>query len=336
VAALLLVAASVIGIQYSRLGQAPQPAAGPDDPPQAVELFYARDPFAQHALVAYDWAGSRRGSIKLPTWVDVSRLRMASDGSGFLLDPAFPGDYAAYFDRLGSTLDEIDDPAFSSQVWAADNRHTCVLSMTDGGLTLTTRLPGNPDQDAHVGLPGDLVEGQATLAACSPKSDTAVLEVQFGDPSGTTGGRVVRLKLSTGAVLGQGELAGLPVVSLDGAYLAIGSNGGALPSTRVYRATDLATPVAELAPTVVPAAFSGDGSLLLAGTASGGAIEVLDWRSGRVIWHFNVSVPYGPWVVRSSGGDFAIAIGGNGAQSIVVAHRDGKTTTITLRDLIGS
>jgi len=337
VVALLVVATIFIAVQFSRLGDAVAPG-GPDDPPRGVDLFFARDPGNAHGLLAYDWAGNRRGSIKLPTWVDVSRLRAAPDGSGFMLDARFPGDYAAYFDRLAQTVVETDDPTFTSQVWAADARSVCVISTTDAGVTLARRMLGFADRVVRIPLPDDLVGGPITIEACSSKSDTAVLQVQASDPSGNRESVVVRLKLSTGAVLNQGSVGpGAAVVSPDGALLAVAPNGTGSAAAQIYRTSDLAKPVAELPPGVVPSAFSGDDSLLLVGTGSAEAVEVLDWRSGKALWHRDVASPYGPWVVRPSGGDFAIQAGGvPGTQTIVVAHRTGQTTTVEFRDLIPS
>jgi hypothetical protein len=83
----------------------------------------------------------------------------------------------------------------------------------------------------------------------------------------------------------------------------------------------------------VPLAFSGDGSLLLMGGVDNNGVEVVDWRTGKVTWRNDAAGPYGPWLAQPGGGDFAIALNAGGATStVVIAHRDGTTTTLGPRD----
>jgi hypothetical protein len=336
VAALLVIAVVAIAVQYGRLGGQPQqPAALPSDaPPLGVGLFFVRDTSSGHTLIAYDWSGTRRGSVKLPLWVDASRVRPAPDGSGFMLDPSFSGDYAAYFDRVGRTLLEIDDPAFTAQIWAADNRHVCVLSSTTAGPTLTSRLPGTADRVVAFTLPEDLAGAQLGLLACNLSTDTALLEAEAGSGPHWV---VLILKISTGSTVGRVDLGsgGTPVASRDGNYLTIGAAGGAA-STRIYRTADLSRPAVVLDTSLIPAAFSADDSFLLAASEADGSLQVVDWKQNRTVWRYKLSgSSAGPWVAGPSGADFAILVGPTGgAGTVVLARRDGETITVPSRELV--
>ena len=326
-AALLIVAAIVTDVQYQRQNQPTVSGVGPDDPPAGVQLLYARDLSRPHSLIAYDWTGSRRGSISVPTWVNLSQLRMAPDGSRFMIDPQSAGDYAGYFDRLGRVLMESDEPAFTSQIWAADNAHVCVLMTTDTGIVLVTRWPGSPDRVARISTPIDQSNGPPKLDACSLGSDTAILQIQTRTSSGDAETQVLRLGLSTGKLLVATTLQnGYAVASHDGAYVATGPASGTQPA-RILRAGDLATPVADLGADMVPLGFSGDGSLLLASPRSSDRVtlEAVDWRHAKVVWRRDLGTTYVAWLARAAGKDFAIALTGG---DVVVAHGDGKTTVL--------
>jgi hypothetical protein len=322
VAAVLLVAAIVVAVQFARLGRQPAPEiAGPDDPPAGVQLLYFLDQTRPHRVVAYDWAGRRRGSLDFPLWVDVSHLRPSPDGSAFMLDPQSFGDYAAYFDRRGRIQLETDEPAFISQAWASDGRHVCVVFGTDNGPSIVTRMPGTSDRIALLGMPADLTAVQIVPWTCDLRSDTAELAVQ----SSAGGWHVVRVKLSNGTLVHDRDVGDAPtVVSRDGGYLAVEGS--------VYRTSDMAAPVAGFNATAAPLAFSGDDSLLLLGFSD--SIEVLDWKGGKVLWRTDVPGAYGPWLSQPGGEDFAIALNGRGGvtPTVVIAHRDGSTTTIGARD----
>jgi hypothetical protein len=302
VAALLIVAGIITYIQFSRLGGGTEAGLPPDAPPAGVDVFYIRAPGNPHGLVAYDWSGARRGSLTLPTWVEIARLHPAPNGSGFFLNPATPGDYAAYFDRGGRTLFESDDAGFVSQAWAHDSTHVCVL--TDHGLL--TRLPGQPDRS----VPAPFYANY-TVAACSLRTDVIVL-------ASSTDSEVVRL--STGRTLRSLATEGSTLASADANYIAVSSNGAA--PVAVYKTSDFSTPAAQLDASLQPLAFSGDDSLLLA-TDSAGEIRALAWRTGKIVWTYNTSgANLGLVLARPSGGDFVIYL----TSRTVLVRRDGKTT----------
>jgi hypothetical protein len=309
VAAVLLVAAVVIAVQFSRLGGPSTAVLPPDAPPAGVDLVYVRDPANPHGLVAYDWRGSRRGSVTLPTWVEIARLRPAPNGSTFMIDPSTPGDYAAYFDRGGRVLFESDDPAFSSQVWADDSTHVCVLADATDGARLITRLPGQRDRTAQTRLASGY-----TVAGCSLRADTAVV---------TSGADLELLSLSNGhSILAQRSSAGV-LASADGAYVALSFNGAAPVS--IYKLPDLSTPLAQLDASLVPFAFSGDDSMLVASVGASGAMRAIAWRSGAVAWSYDSGGAAPDLVLaRPAAEDFVLYL----VTGPVVVRRDGKTARL--------
>lgn len=311
VGALLVIAAVVIAVQFSRLGQGVQPGLPADAPPAGVSVFYLREPGNPHGLDAYDWTGAHRGRVTLPTWVEISRLRPAPDGSAFLIDPSTPGDYAAYFDRGGRILYETDDPAFTAQAWADDNTHVCVLSENTNGEVLITRRPGQPDHSVQTRLTGD-----NNVAGCSLRTDTMIV---------SSDNLVQVLNLSTGKVLGRLPVSSAVLASPDASYLALNPSG--TEPALVFKASDLSRPVAQLDAGLEPLSFSGDGSLLLAGPAGGGGtVRAIAWRTGKVAWTYD---PVGGASVdavqaRPSAGDFVVYL----SSGPVLLRRDGKTGTI--------
>lgn len=301
---MLAVAGVVIAVQYGRLGGPAPPVLPPDSPPVGVQLVYTRDPANAHGVIAYDWNGTRRGSAKFPTWVPIASLHPAPDGSKFFIDPASAGDYAAYFDRTGRILFETNEEGFMSQAWADDSAHVCVFE-GNPNTAIITRTPGQGDHAAPAAA-----DGQFTLAACSLRSDAAVFVSQD---------EVLVTRLSTGATLRRASLQGQStVVSGDTAYIATAAG--------VYKSSDLNRRVAQLEPSLVPLAFSGDDSLLLVGQADGGGpLEAINVKSGKVEWRYGGGTAnVGLALARPSAPDFAIYLGGE----LVIVHRDGKSVRI--------
>jgi len=304
VAALLLVTAVFIAIQFNRLGLTSPAGLPADAPPAGVDLVYVRDATNPRGLVAYDWSGSRRGTLTLPTWVEIARLRPAPNGSAFMLDPATPGDYAAYFDRGGRILYETDDPAFSSQVWADDSTHVCVLADATNGALLITRLPGRRDRTAQTRL----ASGYA-MAGCSLRTDTAVL---------TSDNDLELLTLSTGHLIRAVSSTASVVVSGDAQYIALSSNGVA--PMAIYKLPDLSEPVMRLDAREQPLAFSGDDSVLLATADQGQTLEAITWRTGKAAWSHAAGATADLVVARPAAGDFAVYL----SSGPVIFRRDGN------------
>jgi hypothetical protein len=303
VAVLLVVAGIVVYVQFGRIGGSNAPAAFPPDaPPAGVAVFYTREPGNPHGLVAYDWSGTRRGRVSLPTWVEISRLQPAPNGLEFFLNPATPGDYAAYFDRGGRTIFETDESGFISQAWAEDSEHLCVLS--DQGLT--SRLPGQPDQ--FVPGPSDA----SSVVGCSLRSGLVIV---------TSSTDIHVVSLSSGRTLRSLSSGGTVVTSIDATYLAVSPDPTA--QVAVYRASDLSSPAAQLDAGLQPLAFSGDGSYLLV-TQPGGEVKAVAWRTGKVAWTYNSSAAgVGFVVARPSGADFVLYR----STGAVLVRPDGTTRT---------
>ncbi|HKW60048.1 MAG TPA: hypothetical protein VJR46_09890 [Candidatus Dormibacteraeota bacterium] len=301
VGVVLVVAAIVTVVQFGRLGQESETSLPPDTSPSGVDVFYTREPGNPHGLIAYDWSGARRGSVKLPTWVEIARLQPAPNGSGFFLDPSTPGDYAAYFDRAGRTLFETDDRDFISQAWADDSAHVCVLSYR--GLAI--RLPGQPDRTAPAP-----VSTEYMVAACTLRTDTAIL-------ASSTDLEVVRL--STGKEQRGLSVGGPVLASTDATYVAVSSSGDR--PVLVYKTSDFSKPVAQVDAGLQPLAFSGDDSLLLA-SQPGGEVKAIAWRSNKVAWTYDASAAsIGLVVARPSAADFVLYL----STGPVLLRRDGKT-----------
>ena len=304
VAFLLVVAGLIVLVQFNRIGQETQTGLPPDAPPAGVDLFYTREPGNPHGLIAYDWSGQRRGSVTMPTWVEIARLQPAPDGSGFFVDPATPGDYAAYFNRAGQSLFEDDDPGFVSQSWADDSRHVCVFS--NGNILL--RQPGQPDRT----VPTAFVTANYTVAGCGLRTDVVLLAstddlevIRF-----STGKALRRLSLNGGGLL----------ASTDATYVAV-SSGDA--EVAIYTTSDLSRPAATLGPGLQPLAFSGDDSTLLV-SQPGGEVKAIAWRTGKVAWTYDASAASIFFVVaRPAGADFVLYL----STGPVLLRRDGKTGT---------
>ena len=312
--AFLAVAALVAAFGYGRLpGAAPPPAFPADAPPAGVAVFYARDPTNAHGLIAYDWSGARRGSVRFPTWVEISRLRPAPDGNGFILDPATPGDYAAYFDRGGRTIYETDDPSFVSQAWADDSMHVCVLASLGDGAALITRTPGLPDHAVRT----TLIAGDYRVIGCSLRSDNLILG---------SGNGVRTVDLSSGAIFGGMGDSAAWAASVDAAYFA--AYWGGLDSVGIWKVSDfrnpqVGAPVAKLDANLQPLAFSGDDSLFVA--VSSGSLVGIEWRTGRTAWRYALNgAGLDLIVARPGGGDFVVYSSGR----TVLIHRDGSVLRI--------
>lgn len=312
-AAILLAAAVVAATQFLH-PTFPTASVSPDAPPNGVPLFYFVVPEHHHTLDAYDWSGRRRGSITLPSWVDLSRVRMAPDGSSFVIDPAFDGDWLGYFDRLGNTVVETQTDVSVSQVWADDDRHLCLVADPD----VVIRLPGSPDRIVNVQHVYEQ-PGSVTVDACGMRANVAIFAA-VGGP----GIAVSRVTLSNGKTLNAGSFPpdlGV-VVSVDGSLVAVG--GSSAGPAMVYRAADLTQPVAQLPPSATPVAFSGDDASLL--VQAGLGLAVVKWSTGEVSWRLDQAPnSAGQPLARPEGADFAFVLAGaNGdPNGVLVVRPDG-------------
>ena len=277
-------------------------------PPLGVPLFYYVDPAMRSWMVAVDWSGKPRGTVKLGQPVEDSSgfggglLTVAPDGSriiagGQVLDPR------------GTVVSGIATDAKQSYLWADDSRHLCYMTPSSSpgatGLpqTLMTFVPGGPARaTARVGVAYN--QASANPLACSITSDRALVEQAYNGMASESW----LVKLSTGTVLHHqayasyttGSSVGL-VSTRDGAFIAANTTvfnttpgGSASAGPSVIRSGLTGSLLATMPAGFQVYGFSSDGNLavLQGGQAAGSAtpkVEVMNWRTGRVVWNLDAT-----------------------------------------------
>jgi hypothetical protein len=351
VAAVVLAVAVVSGLMSTRLLQRATVSASPKasiadygPPPAGVPLLYVHDPNHASWLIGYDWSGKARGTVKPPQYLaNASVIGMSPDGQEFVA--AEPNGSRFLLDRLGNPL-----PGAPAGFWADDNQHQCVVAvnLTTYVWTLYTQQAGTSLQAV-----GDITHDENAsqtkidVAACSFRSDKAILVGM----KGTSVADVWVMRLSDGTVLAHHTYPELllsnVVASADAAYIAENTFGtvgqGAVQgqgTSAIRRVSDWVQ-VGTVGSSAVRA-FSGDDSLVLVTPSQvpelATLVNVVDWKTGTELWQHQA--PYGVQgiVAEPSGGDFALALGTGQAMptcafcspsaDIVIAHRDGSTTTL--------
>jgi hypothetical protein len=333
-AAVLLGLLVVAGLVSSRMNRASipsheTPVADYGPPPAGVSLIYAADPHHQGWYIGFDWSGKPRGTVKIAKRPDRSQaLYQAADGSGFRLtdrtsdyDPAagfsdrFGYATGDYFDRLGSSVPGDLPAARVPGIWADDNMHICLefIEPETGYPTLATKLPGQPSRIVMAIPQGraQLLESTVRVVSCSFKNDRAVLVRRlFHRPT-----HLWVVRLSDGKVLADhiypSEQFDSMVASNDGQYIAENGrhlNGIQITDTQIRRVSDW-TVVARWTGRAEVVAFSADSSLVtLSAWIYLPGVEVLDWRSGSVVWrHAGPEVLVG-FLAEPSGRNIALAL----------------------------
>ena len=285
----------------------PTVAGEPDYGPAPVgtPLFYYVDPRERTWMVAMDWTGQPRGTLKLPERIEETGgygggvLLVAPDGSRLFLG-------SQVVDAQGHATSgalSTDKQSFS---WADDSRHLCQMSPQQppesGGLPLTlmTFLPGGPPRGS--GRVGTLYnQAGAQPYACSFLADHALVVQAYNQAASDSW----LVRLSNGAVLhhqtypGDGASSVGLVATHDGAYVA--ANTTVYPTTTGSPATAgpsvIRSGVSGARLATMPAGlrvtgFSWDGSLaVLQGvtldTGPVAEVRVVDWRTGRVVWRLD-------------------------------------------------
>jgi len=271
-------------------------------PALGVPLFYYVDPAMRSWMVAVDWSGKPRGTLKLSQPIEDSGgfggalLSVAPDGSRIIAG-------SQLLDPRGTTVSSIATDAKQSYLWADDSRHLCFMTPNTSpdatGLpqTLMTFLPGGPARAAaRVGTAYN--QSGAGPDACSISSDRALVEQAYNGMASESW----LVKLSTGAILHHQTYPGDPAkssVSLvsthDGGVIAsnttiFGATPGSIASAgpSVVRSGLTGSLLATMPAGLQVSAFSWDGNLAVVrgGPASSSApkVEVINWRTGRVIW----------------------------------------------------
>jgi hypothetical protein len=284
VVAILLAVAILAGFVLLRATSPMTVPSGP--PPAGVNLFYVYDPHNSADLDAYDWTGTPRGMVPIPHELALHRgggLWASPNGSSFVL---VHGDASAqWLDRLGKPVaaDPLPDFLSASYMWSADSRGVCGLRVSDtsmweistvtpsGQARIVATIPASPD-----------LRPALYLVACSFADDRVLLR-RWQSSTPQQQNDLVSVTLSTGSLtlLSPAKTVGY-VASPTGAVIAensYGPDGG--PVVHIH---PLVSESSAVGLQVGVSMFSGDGTLVMAGTRS--ELELLDWRNDRVLWRF--------------------------------------------------
>jgi len=326
-------------------------------PPAGVPLIYVHDPNHQSWLIAYDWQGKPRGTVKLAS--NPGYVQAAPDGSAFLAPDG------AYLDRLGSPITGPPAPqstGIPGGLWADDGHHLCFVEVDPQtyAWSLSTQQPGEAVHPVAV-IAHDPGLGQSGIAAvsCSLQNNLAILvRTTIWWPS-----EIWAVRLSNGRLLSHHTYAMTALVtvvaSADGAYVVESSSAAQAPnqaaadSTTVRKVSDWSV-AASLNSSYQVLSFSGDGSLVLVTThwepATGAAhLGVIDWQTGRVIWRYDGPEALYRSTTQLAGSGFVLALRAptrlepspcgtapygacqqvdDPLNDIVIVHGDGSTTAV--------
>jgi hypothetical protein len=355
----------VVGLLSTRLAHRPVGQANPQATPQAtpaggdygpppagVPLLYVHDPDHVKWLIAFDWTGHPRGTVKPDQALPANQamaLQQAPDGQTFLSAPAAKGGSPQFFDRLGREIPTPAGERFTGGIWADDYRHWCSVGFDQNTYvwTLVTQLSGEAArhvavvaQDSGVGQTG------ISMAACSFANDQAILvRTSVSWPS-----ELWVIKLSTGKVLSHHtyavEMLAQVTASRDSLYIAESSSksdgrlASSSASSTVYRRVSDWTVVLSRPATEGVLAMSEDGSLALVQAlidAQSRNQAIIDLRTGKEIWHGQGGSLSG-YLAKPGGSDFALVYTLAGAQNptpgdILIVHADGSVDKFPQRYL---
>ena len=270
--------------------------------PASTPVILFHDPVDVQQIDGVTWDGSAKGRV----------FASSDPAMGFVQNPA-----GTLFGWTGSIRDRsgaiVASPAVNTKgfagTWADDGQHYCSMISKSalppaGGEPATLQLTAVGQAPRNVVQVGGMYDqASAGVAACSIEKDRAVV-VQL-----TSIGTAVQLwvvQLSTGRVLwtrASGDIRS----SRDGQYIAEISDNQATgkSTTTIYGPTGGV--LGHVAGRVQ--AFSWDGSLAVLGDY-GGAVSVISWRDGTVVWT-------GP-----TGGGFLDAMPEPGGQRIAISVSD--------------
>lgn len=298
--ALVLIAASAIGVSVVIRGlhatnvtthPSPTPIATPTatpaptpmsqllQVPSSTPVILFRDPVSNQQLDGTTWDGSARGRIG--TYPDIAM--------GFVQNPAgtLYGWTGYIRDRAGARVASptANTKGFSG-TWADDGQHYCSMVSKSalppaGGEPATLQVTAVGQAPRNVVQVGRMFDqASASVAACSIEKDRAVVIQGTGTAPSTVQFWVVQL--STGRILWTRSNTGDTVASRDGQFIAeisYSQPGGGSASTTIHNASSAV--VGHLAGRIE--AFSWDGSLAVH-VADSGAVSVVHWRDGTVLW----------------------------------------------------
>jgi len=273
---------------------------------EVLSRFYFVDPAHPTRLIAVDAGGRQQGVVDLgedeglSTLVspDGSRiLRVKSgiilNGNGQRVGVEGPGD---------PTVLETNAGAF----WADDNRHLCEMRLQRPASS-RAQLPipeelvtWTPESKKRVIAQVGRLDSQqysliASLVACSYQSDRALVEE---DSNLIDVAETWLVQLSTGRVSHHQTYAAKPnhrlTVSRDARLTAENYFDSAGDPATIIRSVDSGSELARYSHMHV-SAFSWDDSLAIAQISAPqrNDVELLDYRSGRVVWRYSDTQPAG-------------------------------------------
>jgi hypothetical protein len=275
-------------------------------PPIGTPLFYYVDQREPSWMVAVDWTGKIRGTLKAAQPIantggyDGGVLAVAPDGSRIILG-------AQVVDARGQGTGATVTSDKTGFIWADDSRHLCAMSpqfspsATLLPQTLMTFLPGGqPRASARVGMAGN--QAGAGIYACSFQSGRGLVVQNYNQAASESW----LVNLTSGAVVhhqtypSPGNGFSTLTVSHDGAYVAESltttvPNGPSTAGPSVIRSGVTGAVLATTPAGTQVTAFSWDGSLAVlqgtvgTGTAFSTDVRVIEWRTGRVVWRLDAS-----------------------------------------------
>ena len=303
-AAILVTVAILLSLVANRLFASQIIPSTP--PPAGVKVFYVIDPQHANAVIAYDWSGRPRGTVHLATPLATSSTAWAApDGSSFVR--MHPDASAEWLDRTGVPVAGSGMSMFGwrSYMWSADSQGVCRLGVNgDGDWQLSTIARTGTSRVVKVLGPDITEDPTLFLAACSFADDRVLITRETNTPPVQT--ELISVALSTGAVTVAEDAK--PVgyeASPTGSVIAENGVGpGNSLVTRIH-ALGVDVPAVQLPEEV--SEFSGDGTMAF--TVDGSALEVIDWKHQRTVWHYSASLHQEAYYFGEPGGArFAVGI----------------------------
>ena len=329
--AVILASVGLAGCQSGPLAVVPPPLARPAPDVEVVEVsseiatpshpvFYFRDAKDQSSLLAYDWSGVLKGTLRVSA-SEPYGVSPSADGTHLLL---LHGHLTSGGRVLGHT---------ANGKWAGVNAHLCAFLNRVGGPPVSAPRQVGPNTFVYDAIPGTLFyesldgssrrvldfgqfgrHGGPTVLACSAANDRAVIAGSF---VGTMSGLEV-VRLSDGKVIAHGPNPPQlgpdgTVVSADGTLLGIGSTGGISVPGGTNAFTVYSLPengkVARIAGGGIEA-FSADDTRALIVEDTGGSNErrtyqLINLVTSRSLWKAELSP--GTVLTRPGSGDFLVA-----------------------------
>jgi hypothetical protein len=269
-----------------------------------LSRFYFVDPAHPTRLLAVDAGGRQKGVVDLgedeglSTLVSPDGSRILRVKSGIILDGS--GQRVGVEGTENPMVLETNAGAF----WADDSRHLCEMRLQRPASSklpipeeLATWTPASSKRViARVGRLDYQQYGLiASLRACSYQSDRALVEE---DSNLVDVAETWLVQLSTGRVSHHQTYEGKPnhrlTVSRDARFTAENYFDSAGDPATIIRSVDSGSELARYSNMHV-SAFSWDDSLAIAQISSPrrNDVELLDYRSGRVVWRYSDAQPAG-------------------------------------------